>query len=531
MLADGLSRTKVDPGDYTLDRGVFQQVCKIFAHKNFHPLVDMFASPGNHQLPEWVSRWPHQGACAVNSLECPLSQFREVYANPPWKIILLWLLRLRKNPEVQCLTVIPYWVGSPWWPLLTRLQDRRFPAVLVNPRVGLFTNCLGQRMPPPQVGPPLCDVIREGLQRKQVPPENITVHLSGIKSLPRYNRAFQALWSFCITQGGDPLQLSHEAAASYILKFAQQNKYEARNAYSAFLLIPGWEHLRFTAGIRQAKKLWESAGEKYGDFWDAESILEKIKDIPCNFDSIVEMRDRAIIILRLLHLCRSIDLSRSSRSHSKLGMTTYWRLQRKGQKGPKWEALMDLEDRSLSPVFLLQRYVFLTQSQGRPGGPLFLSLTPPWKALSANSIGRITRQILQKLGVPMSVFGPHSTRGAGVKMFKKLGLSSDVVCELGQWKNTEAFAKHYLRIGAAQAAGTVLAQKFVHTVPSWRSVEKGGSSSPGRDTEPGRKDPPCDAQDKMGPTPPTQGACKGGGPKQFQFTNLAVCQLPAALKQ
>ena len=42
----------------------------------------------------------------------------------------------------------------------------------------------------PKVGPPLCDVIRQSLQRKEVPVANINFHLSQIKSLPRYNRAF-----------------------------------------------------------------------------------------------------------------------------------------------------------------------------------------------------------------------------------------------------------------------------------------------------------------------------------------------------
>ena len=128
---------------------------------------------------------------------------------------------------------------------------------------------------------------------------------------------------------------------------------------------------------------------------------------------------------------------------------------------------------------------------------MFLSLKPPFKPLSANSIGRITKQLLEKMGVPVSLFGAHSTRGAAVKMFKKLGLSSEIVCELGQWKNTEAFAKHYLRIGAAQVAGSVLAQKLVHRVPSCSSDEPGGSSSPGTRQDPGRRDPPHEAQGKM----------------------------------
>jgi len=149
MVADSLSRTKLDTGDYTLDKHIFQKVCQIFSQFGFTPLVDMFASPGNHQLPQWVCRWPHQGACAVNALECTLQNFSKVYANPPWKVILQWLQRLRENPHVDCLTLVPFWVGSAWWPLLTRLQDRKYPTVLIRPREGLFTNCLGQVMPPP----------------------------------------------------------------------------------------------------------------------------------------------------------------------------------------------------------------------------------------------------------------------------------------------------------------------------------------------------------------------------------------------
>jgi len=104
----------------------------------------------------------------------------------------------------------------------------------------------------------------------------------------------------------------------------------------------------------------------------------------------------------------------------------------------------------------LLRYVQLTVKEGVPGGPIFLSLHPPFKALSANSIGRVTKNLLKQLGVPVSVFGPHSTRGAARKMFKDFGLPSEVVCELGSWKNADAFSKHYLRVGAAKTAKKVL---------------------------------------------------------------------------
>lgn len=153
MLADGLSRWKMDRGDYTLKKCIFQQILRIFGVKDFWPKVDMFASPGNTQLKNYVCRWPHSGAVAVNALECNLEKFSHVYANPPWNLILQWLIRLKQNPQIMCLTVVPLWVGSIWWPLLTRLHVKSFPVLKILPTWGMFSNCLGEEMPPPPSGP------------------------------------------------------------------------------------------------------------------------------------------------------------------------------------------------------------------------------------------------------------------------------------------------------------------------------------------------------------------------------------------
>ena len=57
-LADGPSRWHKDKGDYTLDRNLFRFL--LHRMKTFQPPeVDMFASPGNHQLPKFVARYPH----------------------------------------------------------------------------------------------------------------------------------------------------------------------------------------------------------------------------------------------------------------------------------------------------------------------------------------------------------------------------------------------------------------------------------------------------------------------------------------
>ena len=117
----------------------FQTNSQIVPPRRIFANVDMFASPGNAQLKKFVCRWPHHQALAVNALETPLGQgFCQVYANPPWNLILRWLVRLRDNPHVTCLVAVPYWVGTVWWPLLTRLQVKGTPTVLVKPRWGMF---------------------------------------------------------------------------------------------------------------------------------------------------------------------------------------------------------------------------------------------------------------------------------------------------------------------------------------------------------------------------------------------------------
>jgi hypothetical protein len=309
--------------------------------------------------------------------------------------------------------------------------------------------------------------------------------------------------------------MSFEEIASWIFKLAQSQPNQARNAYSAVLLIPGWEQVRFSPLIKQAKKLWETSVEKYADFWDAKELLLQIASTPLDWENVQQIRDRTIIILRIFHLCRSIDLARSMRTKATQGQHQFWCLRRKGARSAKFEELISLpETPNISPTHLLLCYVQLTSSIGKKAGPVFLSLHPPYRPLSANSIGRITKNFLSNNQIPTNVFGAHSTRGAAVKMYKSLGLSSEMVCELGAWKNFEAFSKHYLRIGAALSAGKILSQQLVHRVPSWESAEQGRSSSPGRGPpDLGRRDLTGEAQNQDGPNPPTQekGTPTGGG--------------------
>ena len=119
-------------------------------------------------------------------------------------------------------------------------------------------------------------------------------------------------------------------------------------------------------------------------------------------------------------------------------------------------------------------------------------------ALSADTIGSLTKTAWKKLGVPTNFRGPHSTRGAGVSFYKQLGLTSEEVCEIGKWKSSNAFQSHYLRLGASKtASGRV--SNFLHTVSPVCSAEPDQSRTPARPPEPGGSDWEGEVQDQVSP--------------------------------
>ena len=72
-------------------------------------------------------------------------------------------------------------------------------------------------------------------------------------------------------------------------------------------------------------------------------------------------------------------------------------------------------------------------------------------------------------------------------MFKDMGLSSEQVCEIGQWKNVGAFTSHYLRLDAQKVAASRVSS-LVHNVSPGCSAEPDRSRTPTRLPELGGSD-------------------------------------------
>ena len=286
------------------------------------------------------------------------------------------------------------------------------------------------------MAPDLHNIIMEGLQAKQVSPEAANTYLKSLKSLPRYDRAFKLFWAFCSIKKVQATSATLTEIASLLLQFDQVCPSHGRHAYASLLWVPGLAQLQFEPLLRQIERMWNASQTRYTSFFNAKDPVERLAATPLAWDFVEQV-------------CRNIDLERMFRKISFIQEKPFVLMQRKGCLRPQWEAMVVIPDTpSLCPWTLLKRYVAMTAKNVGPGTPVFISLKTPFVPLKANSIGSLTKKTLEKLGVDTTVWKAHSTRGAGVAMYKSLGFSSDEVCEIGKWKNTSAFTSHYLRLNA-----------------------------------------------------------------------------------
>ena len=175
------------------------------------------------------------------------------------------------------------------------------------------------------------------------------------------------------------------------------------------LLIPGFDGLRFHRLLAPYKRQWNTNTEKYAAFWDPGPLLQHLASTPFwqLKTNLNKLRNQLIVCCRLLCLYRSVDLAHIKRTVCVLGGVPFIKIKRKVQKFFKWERVLSIPGcPQISPFHLMQAYVALTKDKIAPGGGLLLALKPPYKPISADTVGSITKSALQAWGLPSQFWRP-----------------------------------------------------------------------------------------------------------------------------
>ena len=114
------------------------------------------------------------------------------------------------------------------------------------------------------------------LESKEMSHEEINLFLSSKRSMERYDRAFRVFYQFCTFMlekeniAAKPEDLHIAQIAGKLLVFNKCSESQARNAYAALVMVPGFDQLRSTSILSTCKKSWNGTREKYGAFWSPE---------------------------------------------------------------------------------------------------------------------------------------------------------------------------------------------------------------------------------------------------------------------
>ena len=200
--------------------------------------------------------------------------------------------------------------------------------------------------------------------------ESVQNYLGKVNSWGRYQSAFNLLWQKLQLTEESWRSLSLSQVASALISLHMQSPCQARNAYSAALLGPGFSQLRFLPVLQPYKRQWNSSVEKYATFWSPLSLLQQLVAEPLRTSpTIVALRDILLICCRLLLLHRSIDLARVLRKTSVVDGVPFLLIQRKGWSQHKWGKILNLLHLThVSPWHLIVQYVRAT-AHLVPAGP------------------------------------------------------------------------------------------------------------------------------------------------------------------
>jgi len=74
---------------------------------------------------------------------------------------------------------------------------------------------------------------------------------------------------------------------------------------------------------------------------------------------------------------------------------------------------------------------------------LFLSYTKPYHPVSKSTLSRWVKHVMEKSGIDIKTFRPHSTRSASTSGALRSGVPLDIIMKVAGWSTKYIFATFY----------------------------------------------------------------------------------------
>ena len=98
---------------------------------------------------------------------------------------------------------------------------------------------------------------------------------------------------------------------------------------------------------------------------------------------------------------------------------------------------------NLCVIATLKEYLQRTENLRGGHSSLFIVYLKPYKPVTANTISRWVKCVMDEAGINTKIFKPHSTRAASTSAAHKANVSMAQILKSAGWSNASTFAKFY----------------------------------------------------------------------------------------
>lgn len=290
-------------------------------------------------------------------------------------------------------------------------------------------------------------------------------------TLSQYSVTYKLWWQFCTNVNTDPYISSLPSVLTFLTdQFNEGAAYGTLNNHRSALSLLFGNDLGSDEQIKRLMKgVFKSRPTlpKYSFTWDPQIVLDYISQWTPNKDLTLTKITKKLVILLALCTARrvqTLSLIKICNIHIehrgiRININDIIKTSGVGRDQPVLFLPYFDQNQDICPAAVLKDYLSCTKDI-RPDSlqNLLLTVKPPHRAATAQTISRWVKQVLAESGVDVAAFSAHSTRHAATSTARAQGLSFDVIRKTAGWtENSRTFATFYNRpiIDQSQFANSV----------------------------------------------------------------------------
>lgn len=226
----------------------------------------------------------------------------------------------------------------------------------------------------------------------------------------------------------------------------------ARSALSTIIFLDGRPIGQHPLVVRFLRAVFNErpALPRYSITWDVDLVLNYIRSLgPSKKMSLTLLSHKLTMLLVLLagQRCQTVHLfdirnMNLSFSYVRFSVGDVLKTSGPGRHVAQVSYKAYAPDRRLCVVTALKWYLRRTLERRGNVKRLLITLRPPFKAVSRDTVRRWVRTCMANAGLDLSIFAPHSTRAASTsKAVTKVPLLT--ICKTAGWAGDSVFTKYY----------------------------------------------------------------------------------------